>query len=146
MKKILILIGLTLFNFSSATAVSLYEALNQTYQNNIQLNAERQNIKTSEDDVNISKAGYRPSLTITGSKSFENTNQLTDRNGDGTAITDVDPITTSIKLEQKVIDLGRDLILQKNIVGLDLSKAQFCLLYTSPSPRDGLLSRMPSSA
>ena len=25
-------------------------------------------------------------------------------------------------------------------------KAQDCLLYTSPSPRDGLLSRMPSSA
>ena len=24
--------------------------------------------------------------------------------------------------------------------------ASFCLLYTSPSPRDGLLSRMPSSA
>ena len=26
------------------------------------------------------------------------------------------------------------------------AKAQICLLYTSPSPRDGLLSRMPSSA
>ena len=26
------------------------------------------------------------------------------------------------------------------------SKAKTCLLYTSPSPRDGLLSRMPSSA
>ena len=25
-------------------------------------------------------------------------------------------------------------------------KAHCCLLYTSPSPRDGLLSRMPSSA
>ena len=25
-------------------------------------------------------------------------------------------------------------------------QSQFCLLYTSPSPRDGLLSRMPSSA
>ena len=25
-------------------------------------------------------------------------------------------------------------------------KVLFCLLYTSPSPRDGLLSRMPSSA
>ena len=25
-------------------------------------------------------------------------------------------------------------------------KFYFCLLYTSPSPRDGLLSRMPSSA
>ena len=27
-----------------------------------------------------------------------------------------------------------------------LAKPQTCLLYTSPSPRDGLLSRMPSSA
>ena len=29
-------------------------------------------------------------------------------------------------------------------VGID--KSFICLLYTSPSPRDGLLSRMPSSA
>ena len=28
----------------------------------------------------------------------------------------------------------------------ELSKYYGCLLYTSPSPRDGLLSRMPSSA
>ena len=28
----------------------------------------------------------------------------------------------------------------------DLEQAEVCLLYTSPSPRDGLLSRMPSSA
>ena len=27
-----------------------------------------------------------------------------------------------------------------------IRKYTFCLLYTSPSPRDGLLSRMPSSA
>ena len=27
-----------------------------------------------------------------------------------------------------------------------LTKVMACLLYTSPSPRDGLLSRMPSSA
>ena len=30
------------------------------------------------------------------------------------------------------------------IIGVDISEP--CLLYTSPSPRDGLLSRMPSSA
>ena len=29
---------------------------------------------------------------------------------------------------------------------LDVIQAKDCLLYTSPSPRDGLLSRMPSSA
>ena len=28
----------------------------------------------------------------------------------------------------------------------ELRSAGYCLLYTSPSPRDGLLSRMPSSA
>ena len=27
-----------------------------------------------------------------------------------------------------------------------VAKPAYCLLYTSPSPRDGLLSRMPSSA
>ena len=30
--------------------------------------------------------------------------------------------------------------------GFNMMKHQCCLLYTSPSPRDGLLSRMPSSA
>ena len=30
--------------------------------------------------------------------------------------------------------------------GLETESPCFCLLYTSPSPRDGLLSRMPSSA
>ena len=44
-------------------------------------------------------------------------------------------------------DAGRKLnaetaILDGEIVALDRN----CLLYTSPSPRDGLLSRMPSSA
>ena len=32
------------------------------------------------------------------------------------------------------------------IDGAPEEKARGCLLYTSPSPRDGLLSRMPSSA
>ena len=32
------------------------------------------------------------------------------------------------------------------IVANDLQYHYTCLLYTSPSPRDGLLSRMPSSA
>ena len=30
--------------------------------------------------------------------------------------------------------------------GVGSGKGKTCLLYTSPSPRDGLLSRMPSSA
>ena len=124
MKKILILISLILLNFSNALAVTLYEALNQTYQNNIQLNAERENIKVSEEDINISKADYKPSLTLSGSKSIEDTGKLTNQTGGDAAISDVDPFTTSIKLEQTILDYGRDLILEKNITGLDLAKAK----------------------
>ena len=124
MKKLLILICLTLFNFSNAFAVTLYDALNQTYQNNIQLNAERENIKASEEDVNISKADYKPSLTLSGSKSIEDTNKLTNQSGGDAAISDVDPFTTSIKLEQTILDYGRNLTLQKNITALDLAKAK----------------------
>ena len=36
--------------------------------------------------------------------------------------------------------------LQTNSVFLDVSEPSACLLYTSPSPRDATLSRMPSSA
>ena len=32
------------------------------------------------------------------------------------------------------------------MAGIFLPQSGLCLLYTSPSPRDGLLSRMPSSA
>ena len=124
MKKILILVSLTLFNFSNTFAVTLYDALNQTYQNNTQLNAERENLKASEEDINISKSDYKPSLTISGSKSKEDTNKLTNQSGGSSTINDVDPFTTSIKLEQTVLDFGRGLVLEKSISGLDLAKAK----------------------
>ena len=47
------------------------------------------------------------------------------------------PVTDFVTLRQ---DLADHLRLAK------LSRGEDCLLYTSPSPRDGLLSRMPSSA
>ncbi len=124
MKKILVLISLSLFYFGNAFSVTLYDALNQTYQNNIQLNAERENIKASEEDVNISKADYKPSITLSGSKSIEDTNKLTNQSGGDAAISDVDPLTTSIKLEQTILDFGRNKTLQKNITALDLAKAK----------------------
>ena len=101
MKKILITISLIAFSFSNAFAVTLYEALNQTYQNNIQLNAERENIKASEEDVNISKADYKPTLTLSGSKSIENTNKLTNQSGGDATINDVDPFTTSMQPQSR---------------------------------------------
>ena len=124
MKKILILVILALFSFSNAIAVTLYDALNQTYQNNIQLNAERQNIKASEEDINISKANFKPTITLSGSQSIENTNKLTNQSGADASSSDVNPLTASIKLEQKILDYERSLTLEKNITALDLAKAK----------------------
>ena len=124
MKKIFIIVITSIFYFSNAFAVTLLDALNQTYKNNIQLNAERENIKASEEDVNIAKADYKPSLTLSGTKSIEDTNKLTNQSGGDASITDVDPFTTSIKLEQTLLDFGRGLTLEKNITALDLAKAK----------------------
>ena len=124
MKKILSVLIYIFLLMSNAFAVTLYEALNDTYKNNTQLNAERENIKASEEDINISRADYMPSLSLTGSKSFENTNNLTNQSGGNASITDVDPLTTSIKLEQSLLDYGRDISHQKNIVGLELARAK----------------------
>ena len=55
----------------------------------------------------------------------------------------IGPITTMpvVPEEEKVVKLGG------NEEGFSVyNPNQTCLLYTSPSPRDGLLSRMPSSA
>ena len=122
MKKIFILSFLISLISSSSFAVSLLEALNQTYKNNTQLNAERENIKASEEDINISKAEYKPSISLTGSKSIENTNKLTKQSGEGVSVDDADPFSTSIKLEQTLLDGSRDLIHDKNIIGLELAK------------------------
>ena len=124
MKKILSVLIYIFLLTSNAFAVTLYEALNDTFKNNTQLNAERENIKASEEDINISRADYMPSLSLTGSKSFENTNKLTNQSGANASITDVDPLTTSIKLEQSLLDYGRDISHQKNIVGLELARAK----------------------
>ena len=58
-----------------------------------------------------------------------------------------------IKLVNSGIKVSGSDISEKNVgrakdlgaISLD-HKESICLLYTSPSPRDGLLSRMPSSA
>ena len=123
-KKILLII---VFSFISvnAFAISLKEALKIAYKNNPEINAERENLKVSEEDLKISKSDYMPSLTISGSKSKENTKELTNQSGGDAAVTDVDPLTTSITIEQKIIDFGRGADYQKNIIGIDLAKAKF---------------------
>ena len=144
MKKIFISLFLSSLLFTNAYAVTLYQALNETYKNNTQLNAERENIKAAEEDINISQADYLPSVSLNGSKSFENTNEITTQGGADASVSDVNPLSSSIKLEQTLFDQGRDFTHQKNIVGLDLAKAKLVkkeqdILYSAIDAYTGLI-------
>ena len=144
MKKIILSLFLSSLLFSNAYAVTLYQALNETYKNNTQLNAERENIKAAEEDINISQADYLPSVSLSGSKSFENTNEITTQDGADASVSDVNPLSSSIKLEQTLFDQGRDFTHQKNIVGLDLAKAKLVkkeqdILYSAIDAYTGLI-------
>ena len=60
-------------------------------------------------------------------------------------------ISSALHFAEELKDAGFTVIYQKaatTVDGLKIVQGKYknCLLYTSPSPRDGLLSRMPSSA
>ena len=124
MKKTLLIILSVLFLNQQVLAVSLFEALTEAYKNNTDLNAERENINISEEDLKISKSSYLPSVTISGSKSQEDTSKLTNRSGVEQSVNDVDPSTQSIKIEQTLIDFGRNADVQKNEIGIDLANVK----------------------
>ena len=124
MKKILLILFPVLFLNQQVLAVNLFEALTEVYKNNTDLNAERENINISEEDLKISKGNYLPSVIISGSKSQEDTSKLTNRAGTDVSVSDVDPFTQSIKIEQTLIDLGRNADVQKNKIGINLASTK----------------------
>ena len=121
MKKTILILFSVLFLNQQVLAVTLFEALTEAYKNNTDLNAERENISISEEDLNIAKGNYLPSVTISGSHSQEDTSKLTNRAGVEQSVNDVDPSTQSIKIEQTLIDLGRNADVQKNEIGINLA-------------------------
>ena len=144
MKKTILIIVSLIFFIPKVLAVTLSEALTQAYKNNPELNAERENIKVSEENLNISKGDYLPSLTLSGSKSKENTNKLTNQSGGDASITDVDPLSTSVTIEQTLIDFGRAAEHDKNKIGINLAKAKLLkkeqdILYKAIEAYTGLI-------
>jgi outer membrane protein len=125
MKKILLIILVTIFVNHNSFATTLSDALLQAYVNNPELNAERQNIKISKEDLNISRSEFLPSITISGSKSEEKTEKLTNRSGANSTITDVNPKTRSVNVEQKIFQGFAGVAnIQKSKIGLNLADAK----------------------
>ena len=81
MKTFLIIIFSYLFLTVFANAETFLVALKKAYKNNSELNAERESLNISEQDLKISKGSYLPTVTLSGSKSQEETDKLTNRDG-----------------------------------------------------------------
>ena len=140
-KIILILI----FSSNSVFAETFMSALKKAYNDNPELNAERESLNISEQELKISKGSYLPTITLSGSKSDEETDKLTNRDGSNASITNVDPTVKSITIEQTLIDFGRGAELAKSKIGIDLAKAKFLkkeqdILYKSIQAYTGLIS------
>ena len=124
MKKFLLIVISSLLVTVNLNAESFSIALSKAYKNNSELNAERENIIISEQELKISQGNYLPTVTLSGSKSQEDTNKLTNQSGGNATVSDVDPFTRSISISQTLIDFGRGAELSKSRIGLDLSKAK----------------------
>ena len=145
MMRIIIIFLLVAFYSKNVLAVSLSEALLQAYKNNPELNAERENIQVSKEDLNISKSEFLPTVTLSTSRSEENTEKLTDRSGADSSVTDVSPKTDSITIEQTLFQgFGGVADLEKNKIGLVLAEAKLLkteqeILYEAIEAYTGLI-------
>ena len=145
MKQIFIIFFISFLFNTNLLAVTLPEALLEAYKNNPVLNAERENINISQENLNISKSEFLPTITITGTKSREDTTKLTNQSGGDATITDVDPLTKSILIEQTLYDgKGRSADLEKSKIGMDLAKAKILkveqeILYKAVEAYTGLI-------
>ena len=145
MKQVFIISFISFLFNANLLAVTLPEALLEAYKNNPVLNAERENINISQENLNISKSEFLPTITITGTKSREDTTKLTNQSGGDATIADVDPLTKSILIEQTLYDgKGRSADLEKSEIGIDLAKAKIFkveqeILYKAVEAYTGLI-------
>ena len=143
-KIILVFLGVFIFT-NNLYAITLSEALFEAYKNNPVLNAERENLSISEEDLKISKSEFLPSVTFSGSKSDEDTKKLTNRSGTDATINDVNPKTQTFLVEQKIFQgFGGMAELKKNKLGLKLADAKLLkveqeILYEAAQAYTGLV-------
>ena len=145
MIRILIIITGFIFLLNNVNAETFSAALKKAYNENNELNAERESLNISEQELKISISSYLPSVTLSGSKSSEDTNKLTNQNGTNATISDVDPTVQSLTITQTLIDFGRGAELSKSKIGIELAKAKLLkkeqeILYKSIEAYTGLIS------
>ena len=145
MKIFLKVFFVIIFSIGSVSAETFSAALKRAFETNPELNAERESLNISEQELKVSISSYLPTITLEGTRSQEHTEKLTNQDGTNAAFTDVDPESRSIKITQTLIDFGRGAELAKSKIGIDLAKAKLLkkeqeILYKAADAYTGLIS------
>ena len=97
---IFFILSLSLHNNSSASDLVNY--LESAYKNNPLLNAERKNLKKTQENINIARSKFLPSVSISGTQNSKQTTGRTNQAGGKLSDTNNNTTTETISVEQKI--------------------------------------------
>ena len=100
--KFFIIFILFLFNINVIFAAEFLTYLENAYKNNPTLNAERENYKATKENINISRSEFLPSVSISETKSSQQTSNRTNQVGAALPDTNNDTTTQSVSVDQKI--------------------------------------------
>ena len=101
--KFLLLFAIFFLNFVNAfTANNLLFFIESAYKNNPKLNAERENLKSIKENVNISRSEFLPNVTVTGTQDSKHSTKRTDQSGSNLSDISRNTSKKSISVDQKI--------------------------------------------
>ena len=101
MKKIIFLVNIFLFSQLSAEE-NLKFFVKKAIENNLQLNAERQNLEAVRQKKNISRSEFLPSITVSADQTSTTSTNQTDQSGSNLSDSNIDSENKTISIEQKI--------------------------------------------
>ncbi len=128
--KFLLNIILTLFLYNVAAAENhLQYFIDAALKNNLKLNAERKNQKSTKENINISRSEFLPSISLSGDQSSSQSTNKTNSSGSNLPDSNLDTETTTVSIDQKIFQGFKGYNLLKKSE-LEVKQADFKLKQT----------------
>ena len=128
--KFLLNIILTLFLCNVAAAENhLQYFIDAALKNNLKLNAERKNQKSTKENINISRSEFLPSISLSGDQSSSQSTNKTNSSGSNLPDSNLDTETTTVSIDQKIFQGFKGYNLLKKSE-LEVKQADFKLKQT----------------
>ena len=102
MKFLFNIIFISFFLSTASAENHLKFYIESAFKNNLKLNAERKNQKSIEQNVNISRSEFLPSISLSGNQSSSQSTNKTNQSGSSISDSNLDTETKTISVDQKL--------------------------------------------